>query len=131
VGDGTSILFWKDYWQSEGLLCEKYPRLFSFVIEEDATVVDLINQNMSENLFALPLSAQAYDELQEIQNSFQTLQLNNTLLDSRTFSWGNAQYTSAKYYKFIFDAIPEDKTLTSIWKSKCLLKGSYERLEGG
>jgi hypothetical protein len=47
VGDGTSILFCKDYWQSEDLLCDQYPRLFSFAIEEDATVVDLVNQNIS------------------------------------------------------------------------------------
>jgi hypothetical protein len=68
------------------------------------------------------LSAQAYDELSEMQNILQMIQINDTLLDSRTFCWGNAQYTFAKYYKFIYDAIPEDKALTLVWKSKCLPK---------
>ena len=42
--------------------------------------------------------------------------------DSHSFVWGNGEYTSAKYYKFIFAGVPQNTTLQSIWKSKALPK---------
>lgn len=35
---------------------------------------------------------------------------------------GGSTYTSAKFYKYIFEALPEDVVLKAIWKSKCLPK---------
>jgi hypothetical protein len=42
--------------------------------------------------------------------------------DLRSFCWGNANFTSAWYYKFIFDSLPDHPTMRHIWKSKCLPK---------
>jgi hypothetical protein len=39
-GDGRSTLFWKDFWQSKGLLSDRFPRLFSYTLNEDITVAD-------------------------------------------------------------------------------------------
>jgi hypothetical protein len=41
--------------------------------------------------------------------------------DTRSFVWGSS-YTSAKFYSFLFEAVPCDKVLQAIWTSKCLPK---------
>jgi hypothetical protein len=43
-------------------------------------------------------------------------------LDVRSFPWGNQSYTSAKFYEFLFSALPEDPAFSAIWKSKCMPK---------
>jgi hypothetical protein len=43
-------------------------------------------------------------------------------MDTRSFIWGNATYTSAIFYQFMFSAIPPDMALRAIWKSKYLPK---------
>jgi hypothetical protein len=35
VASGDTVLFWKDFWNSDGLLCDRYPRLFSYSLNED------------------------------------------------------------------------------------------------
>jgi hypothetical protein len=71
IGDGTSTNFWKDFWNSkkgsEMLLCNEYPRLFSYSLNEDISVAQFLGNNTPINLFALPLSVQAFEELNEIQ----------------------------------------------------------------
>jgi hypothetical protein len=79
----------------------------------------------TEDLFsalALPISSQAFEELNEVQLIVNDLNVEHTVTDTRIFPWGNNSYTSAKFYKFIFGAIPEDPALKAIWKSKCLPK---------
>jgi mannosylglycoprotein endo-beta-mannosidase len=122
VGDGTSILFWKDFWHSDQLLCEEFPMLFTFTKNEDLCVADFISNNTPEDLFDLPLSVQAHDELLNISEVINNVQITTGTPDGRCFCWGAANFTSAKYYKFIFDGLPDDNSLKSIWKSKCLPK---------
>jgi hypothetical protein len=120
--DGCSTLFWKDFWHSTDLLCDRFPRLFSYALDEDTTVARFLQFNSAEHLFALPLSTQAFEEYSNIQTIIQEVRLDASCSDSRIFCWGSSQYTSSKYYKFIFAAIPTDKILSSLWKSKCLPK---------
>jgi hypothetical protein len=126
IGDGTSTSFWKDFWNSEKgsetLLCNEYPRLFSYSLSGDISVAQFLGNNTPTNLFALPLSVQAFEELNEIQAWCQDFQREQSSNDARSFCWGTEQYTSAKFYKYIFGAIPEDISLKFIWKSRCLPK---------
>jgi hypothetical protein len=122
VGDGTSILFWKDFWHSDQLLCEDFPTLFSYTKNEDLTVTDVYYNNTPEDLFYLPFSASAHEEWVAIANTLNNIQISSDTTDSRTFCWGSTGYTSAKYYKFIFDCLPDDASLEAIWKSRCLPK---------
>jgi hypothetical protein len=55
IGNGTSILFWKDFWQEGTLLCDKFPRLFSFALDEDISVADLFSAGDMTSKFFLPL----------------------------------------------------------------------------
>jgi hypothetical protein len=41
VASGNSVLFWKDFWSNGELMCNKYPRLYSYVLNEDLSVADL------------------------------------------------------------------------------------------
>jgi hypothetical protein len=118
IGDGTTTLFWKDFWNSgtntETLMSDAFPRLFSYTLNEDISVADFIGSTIHFNLFALPLSVQAFDELNEVQDLLQHTITNESSNDTRIFSWGSPQYTSTKYYKFIFEALPKDTTMKAI-----------------
>jgi hypothetical protein len=57
---GETILFWKDFWLPNELCCDRFPRLFSFALNEDATVKKVVLNGLAD-LFALPLSVQAHD----------------------------------------------------------------------
>jgi hypothetical protein len=83
-------------------MSDAFPRLFSFTLNEDISVADFIGSTIHFNLFALPLSVQAFDELNEVQDLLQHTITNESSNDIRIFSWGSSQYTSAKYYNFIF-----------------------------
>jgi hypothetical protein len=96
--------------------------LFSYTLDEDATVADFGNSPDLITSFALPLSVQAFEELTSVRAITQDLTSDHADLDRRVFTWGNQDYTSAKYYKFVFEALPEDAALSAISKSKCLPK---------
>jgi hypothetical protein len=122
VASGDTVLFWKDFWNSDVLLCDRYPRLFSYSLNEDISVADFIGADDRFNLFALPLSTEAFEELSDALRITQDFQLQPDAMDARSFCWGGTAYTSAKFYKFIFDAIPTNRALNSIWESRCLPK---------
>jgi hypothetical protein len=67
IGNGETVLFWKDSWHVNGLLCDQFPRLFSFSLNEDATVAELAHSPDLSSNFLLPLSVQAFEELHQIQ----------------------------------------------------------------
>jgi hypothetical protein len=122
IGNGDSTLFWKDFWSKGGTLCDQFPRLFSYTLHEDSTVADLaLSPNLSSQ-FALPLSVEAYGEFIQVQELLSAITIMPETLDARRFVWGNTVYTSAKFYEFLFSAVPVDLTLRAIWKSKSLPK---------
>jgi hypothetical protein len=63
IGNGSSVLFWKDFWSDGTLLCEKFPRLFSFAISEDTSVAAMYGTENILSHFMLPISVEAYQEL--------------------------------------------------------------------
>jgi hypothetical protein len=50
------------------------------------------------DLFNLPLSIEAYNQLQELQPEFSTTALNE-MNDNWIYIWGSAQFSSSKAYK--------------------------------
>jgi hypothetical protein len=67
IGNEQSTLFWKDFWTNGQTLCEQFPRLFSFTLNEDVTVSDLALPIDLSSDFALPLSVGAHEEYMQIQ----------------------------------------------------------------
>ena len=104
------------------LLADKYPRLFSYALDSDASIQSFMN---SENLldhFALPLSTEAYDEFQLLTTDCTNMDYEQSAPDRRSFVWGKSSYSSGCFYKYMFQCLPDDGVLMKIWKSKCLPK---------
>jgi hypothetical protein len=72
--------------------------------------------------FATPISAQAFEELTDLQAIMAQTHIVPETIDTRRFPWGSSSYTSAKFYDFMFQALPSFPSLNAIWKSKCLPK---------
>ena len=87
IGQGSSALFWKDDW-GNNILEEKYPCLFSYVLKEDISVSEFCNTTEASDKFHLPLSPEALQEWQHIQQSItNNLQLSDEI-DSWKYQWG-------------------------------------------
>jgi hypothetical protein len=49
IGSGETVLFWKGFWHGNELLCNQFPRLYSFGLNLDDTVADIA---MSTDIFS-------------------------------------------------------------------------------
>jgi hypothetical protein len=68
IGDGKTTLFWEDFWINGELLCEKFPRLFSFALAEDVSVDKMHTSDDLFSQFVLPLSVEAFQEFQMVNH---------------------------------------------------------------
>ena len=64
---GDTILFWKDKWNTE-IFQDKYPRAFSFAKEPDISVRHLLSSEILGDVFHLPLSLEARNEVAGLQS---------------------------------------------------------------
>lgn len=103
VGDGSTICFWEDLW-SDTVLSTEFPRLFTFATNETISVHDIMETASLDDIFFLPLSAQAYDELLILQDHLQTIAYEEEAADSWVLMWG-PKYTSSKFYAHVFSPI--------------------------
>ena len=87
IGDGSSVLFWEDRWANE-VLALKYPCLFSFVRNPRITVKSVIEADDLYSLFTLPLSEQAYNQLQNLHLDLLSVPYNEAQEDRWVFMWG-------------------------------------------
>jgi hypothetical protein len=121
IGNGQSVLFWKDFWVNGELLCDKYPRLFSYCLNEDISVATFASSQDAAGIFALPLSVEAYQEFQEVSVLMNSTEIIDEQNDVRSFVWGD-KYTPSKFYNFLFAQVPQDAALNAIWASKAMPK---------
>jgi hypothetical protein len=66
INDGNNSLFWHDTWSLGGChmpIKERFPRLFSFTLDDKISVRDFIEDFDIATYFQLPLSHEAMDEL--------------------------------------------------------------------
>jgi hypothetical protein len=66
IGNGTSVMFWSDVW-NEHHLQQKFPRLYSYAKNKYISVAQFLLSNNSQEQFHLPLSVEAFQEYQELQ----------------------------------------------------------------
>jgi hypothetical protein len=92
IGGGTTTLLWKDFWVQGDLMCDRFPRLYSYTLNEDSSVAELASSENIFSFFALPLSVPAYEELQEVPQILMDTQLDALSIDRRIFTWGNSSY---------------------------------------
>jgi hypothetical protein len=61
-------------------------------------VAQFLLNNQIEDQFHLPLSVQAFQEYQEMQQIIQQIQISDQNKDNWQYIWGNSTYTSSKFY---------------------------------
>jgi hypothetical protein len=116
VGNGTSVLFWKDVWNNNHL-DEAFPRLFSFAKNQDISVAEFLQNNIIEDQFHTPLSNEAFQEYQELQNLIQNLQIQEKEKDKWHYIWGTDRYSSKKFYNLPYKNIKPPPPFQWIWNS--------------
>lgn len=79
----------------------KFPGLLSFVKDQDIAVKRYMQDTDQHTNYYLPLSTEAHNEYVELQQMINNVYLQDTDLDSWTYSWGQTNYSSSRYYKFI------------------------------
>jgi ubiquinone/menaquinone biosynthesis C-methylase UbiE len=103
---GDSFLFWLDRWHIDGSstpLCERFPRLYSFVLCDKMSAAMVYEVEDISTLFYLPLSAQAFEELNQLQRMMSSSSLEDRN-DEWTYIWGGS-YRASKFYAHIHSHI--------------------------
>lgn len=120
-GSGSSIAFWHDDWYSDPL-CTKFSRAFSFAIDKDISLQDFVCADDHYGLFALPLSAQAFQDLQDILHILANLHLNPQDKDLWMCHWGSNAFSTKRYYQLCFPRLQGSESFEWIWRNKCTPK---------
>ena len=97
-------------------------RLMSYAKDSLLSDQEALNTTELTDLFNLPLSAQAYDELMLLDD---ILQNHRSDLAKDCWNWksGNmGKYTAKKFYTMVHAPIQSNPLLNWIWKSCCILK---------
>jgi hypothetical protein len=63
IGDGTTVTLWHDRWSGD-VLALRFSRLFSFARNPNVNVSEAMSAEDLDALFALPLSQEAFEELE-------------------------------------------------------------------
>lgn len=121
LGDGRSILFWKDFWDGN-ILCGKYPRLYSFAKNQDMSGMDFLQGNDTYVQLNLPLSDEVLQEYTALQNMLGEVHIQQQEPDHWSYIWGNDKYTSSKFYNHQFSEVQSPAEFSWIWKSKCVMQ---------
>lgn len=111
-GDGTSVLFWKDFWHGNDTLSASFPRLYSYASNSDISVAQFANTDLCSS-FALPLSVEALQEYQQVCTIMSDTHLVAGAVDKRSIVWGS-KYSSSHFYDFLFGQLPQDEALNAI-----------------
>ena len=119
LGDGTTVTFWDDLWSDDEVLAHHFPRLFSFARNPNISVSEVMSAEDLDTLFALPISQEAFEELETLGDFLQLQTFDEESRDTWTYQWGNATYSSSKFYKLAFQNLPEHRVFSWLWKSKC------------
>jgi hypothetical protein len=99
--NGDSILFWSDKWRGNAL-SQDYPILFSFVLDKSVSLKEMVALENIEDHFYLPLSAQAFDEFNQVKQIILNQHLNPNGKYIWLTLWKDGIYTANKFYHYTF-----------------------------
>ncbi len=114
VGDGKTFLFWDDFWNGK-VRSAVFPRIHSFALSRKDSVSITSTKSISQ-LFALPLSEQAFQQYESMSEA-DPLNLLSDDKDVWTYVWGNGLFSSQKIYAINFMHVQAPGYLSWIWKS--------------
>lgn len=120
LGDGSTVTFWDVVWL-DSVLSEEYPRLYSFARNTNMSVREMMKEEDLSAILTLLLSAQAHDEMMQLQSYLENLEYDDASNDSWSLIWGTS-YSSRRFYTFAFSGIEAHPYYKILWKSRCTPK---------
>ncbi|XP_073351675.1 uncharacterized protein [Aegilops tauschii subsp. strangulata] len=125
VGKGDSVLFWSDHWEIDQScipLQERFPRLFSFFLQKNLSVMEVIQAGNLQQMFSLPLSELAFREFNQLSSLLSGTSFDNGCNDIWAWRHGKkAEYSAKKYYDFVHQPVIANPILSWVWKSCCTM----------
>ena len=125
VNAGDTALFWSDNWNlgnEVSSLQSRFPRLFSFAKDPWISVKAIFNSIDLYQHFHLPLSAQAFDELNLIRNMLVSHTRDDACKDLWFWQGSSKVYKPKLFYGHVFQNETFNHLLCWIWKSSCTIK---------
>ena len=125
VNSGNSALFWSDKWKigdSVAPLQSRFSRLFSYVKDPWVTVYEVFQSQDMINMFHLPLSAQAYQELLTVQDLMASCRREEEQTDTWFWQGTCNAFKPKLFYSFMHSNMSFNPLLLWIWKSSCTMK---------
>jgi hypothetical protein len=84
-------------------------------------VAETVNTEFLHDLFHLPLSMEAYNEFEKLEDIFaaasEKIQLGEQ--DSWTYIWGNNSFSSKKSYNAFIGSQPTPQLFSWLWDTSC------------
>jgi hypothetical protein len=124
LGNGTSVLLWSDLWHTHRLE-DQFPRLMSFAKDKLQSVQEFLAMENALNGFHLPLSAEAHQELQQLQTLMHSVESNPDSYDTWTYNSVKGIFKPSIIYKLNFQHIDNHQPSCWLWKSKCTSKHKF------
>lgn len=118
VKNGKTCLFWKDQWSSQ-TLSEIFPHAHSFARNKLVTVHTAFTHEEFSDLFTLPLSQVAFQQLTSIQQKMNAITLEEQVNDTWTYFGTNSKFKSAGFYRKIMGHHIIDPAIKWMWRSPC------------
>ena len=117
INDGATCLFWDDCWAGQPLK-QTFPELFSFAKKAEISLKNTLAESQFYRLFNLPLSIQAFDQLQELQELLHSLNPSSNL-DVWRYIWGDSTFSPKQAYNQLMGTNEVHPIFSWIWKSSC------------
>jgi hypothetical protein len=117
VENGKTCLLWDDLWHGQVRKLQ-YPEFHSFAKNKSICLSKATESSGVVNLFNLPLSVEAFNQLQELQSELHNLEL--TDMDHKWhYIWGSNRFSSAQAYKQLVGHSQVDPIFKRLWKTSC------------
>lgn len=117
VNNAKSCYLWSDLWNNRVPMLT-YPELFSFAKSKSTILAEAVTMDNLLELFNLPLSQQAFQQLNQLQQDLQQLTINDQA-DSWTCMWNSGKFSVARAYKQLSGHRPIHKSFKWIWDNSC------------
>jgi hypothetical protein len=117
VENGESIIFWHDKWANQ-VLAIQAPEFFSFAKNKMISIRKAFDHDDFADLFQLPLSQFAFQQMQGIQQLIEDRSLFDSY-DNWGYIWGSNNFASTKVYKLLLGHQEVHPVLKWLWRSRC------------
>jgi hypothetical protein len=107
------------------MLAEQFDRLFSFAKDKLQFVKEFLTADSPLQNFHLPLSIEAYEELNQLQQSLSAFHLRSDVNDSWVFNIGKGIFKPSIIYRHYFRQLDNHSPSCAIWRSKCISKHKF------